>query len=1029
MKRTLRLFPLALLAVFFSVSAAQAQPSAGQIAGLVTDSTSGEPLPGVNVVIAGTQQGTSTAADGSYTITGVEPGTYALRASFVGYATAEASGVTVADGETTTVNFALRSSVVGLEEIVAIGYGEVERQDLTGSVSSVDSSQFNTGIQASVQDLLQSRAPGVRITQTSSEPGGGASVRIRGATSLTAANDPLYVIDGQPISNDASITPGSPIVADPTGRNPLKALNPGDIASIEILKDASATAIYGSRGANGVILITTKKGQEGRLKVEYNGSVSSQEVAKELDFLSAREYMTFLNELRADQGQEPEFTQEEISAAGEGTDWQDQIFRAAPAQNHQLSFSGGSENTQYYASLNYFSQEGVVISSGATRYSGRVNVDHSAGRLDFGVNLATSFLEDDFVPNGVGINAGAGVIAAAHQMDPTLDVRNADGEFTESQVLDLENPVALGRSVEDFAETNRTFGNIFAEYNVFDALNAKVTFGSDRQTSRRDGYINTVTKRGQRRNGFANIDSRERTNYLLELTLNYDKQLAPAHSISAVAGYTYQVFNGRGYVASTADFQTDDFGTDNLSAGNAEENAVGSGRFRNQLLSYLGRVNYSLLDKYLLTASFRIDGSSRFGEDRKFGYFPSAALAWKLSEEPFLADQRVFSNLKLRASYGVTGNQEIGNYNSLVLLGTVGEAVFNDQRFVGIAPIQLGNPDLKWETTRQFNVGLDYGLLGGRVAGSMDYFVKNTSDLLLFLPIPTTSGFGGSLQNVGDTRNSGFEVQIETQNLTGAFSWTTTANLATLSNEVTDLGDLPFILQGGVRFLGDLSILQEGSPINAYYGYEVDGIFQSQAEVDGSAQPAAQPGDLRFRDLNGDGSITPDDRSILGSPFPDVTVGLDNSLSYKGLSLSVFFEGSFGNELLNVTRVDTENPISFRRNRLAYVLDRWTPEDPSSENPSFVNSNVARAINSRVVEDASYIRLKNVRLSYRLPGRLLPGGVQSLSVYGTVQNAFTITDYTGYNPDVSSFGDSNLRVDYNAYPLARTYTMGITLGI
>ena len=1008
-------------ALALGLASTEARAQDRTVSGTVRNAEDGLGLAGVNIVVKGTTTGTLTDRDGNYSLV-VPSLSDTLVFSLIGFQTQE----TPISGRT-TVDVALSPLAIMLKELVVIGYGAVQKSDLTGSVSSVTPDQFNAGIQSSVDGMIQARVPGVKITQSTAEPGGGSSVRIRGATSITAGNEPLYVIDGQPIDNLPAI-PGSPIVDERTARNPLKTLNPGEIESIEILKDASAAAIYGSRGANGVVLITTKRGRPGPLRIEYNSSASIQHVANKLDFMNATEYMTFANALRADQGQGPLFTQEEIAAAGEGTDWQDEILRTAPAQNHHLSFSGGSANTTYHTSFNYFDQEGVIRSSGTKRYSGRLNIDHSINKFDFGVNLSTSVAEDDFVPNGVGINATAGVVATAHQMDPTMPVRTPEGAFSESGNLDIENPVALAESIVDEAETNRTIGNVFGEYKISSDLSAKLLFGSDRHSSRRDGYINKVTKRGQSANSTASVSSFERNNYLVEATLNYDRAIRENHSLNAVAGYTYQAFYARGVFAGAADFATDNFSTDNLSAGNREKYAVGTSQFRHQLLSYLGRINYSAYGKYLLTTSFRIDGSSRFGEHNRYGYFPSLALGWRLSNEPFLADQSIISDLKLRASYGITGNQAIGNYNSLVLLGTVGDAVFDGQRFVGIAPIQLGNPNLKWETTAQLNVGVDFGFFDDRVTGSMDYFVKNTSDLLLSLPIPRTTGFSTSLQNVGEIRNRGFEFVVGTRNFVGDFNWTSTFSLATLENKVVSLGELPFILQGGLRFLSDLTILKEGEPMNSYFGYKTDGVFQSQAEIDGSAQPGAQPGDIRFVDVNGDGTINPDDRTILGDPYPDVEIGFNNNLRYKGFGLDVFVEGSFGHQLLNFTRIDSETPIEFLRNRQTYVLDRWTPENPTSENPSFVRMDVSRAVNDRVIEDASFLRLKSVTLRYQLPGASVRRiGVNAASLYISAQNLLTLTDYTGYDPDVSSLGDSNIRLDYNAYPLARTYTLGIKL--
>lgn len=975
------------------------------VSGTVTDASTGASLPGVNIAVKGTTTGTSTDQDGAYELD-VPSLQDTLVFSFIGYQTQEIP----IEGRT-NIDVSLQPLTIAGDELVVIGYGTVQKSDLTGSVSSVSEEDFNTGAQANVDQLIQGRIPGVHMTQTSGEPGARASIRIRGTNSITAGNEPLYVIDG---------LPGAP----------LNALDPGDIESIEVLKDASATAIYGSRGANGVILITTKQGQTGDIQVNYSGSVGSQRVSNKLDYLDGEEYMNFINGVRQDQGQTPPFSQEEINSIGAGTDWQDAIFRTAPIQDHKISFSGGSEDgTNYYISLNHYDQEGIILSSSMQRYGARMNISHTTDRFNFGVNLNTSVVNDDYVPLGTGINMGAGVVTSALQMDPVLTVRNEDGEYAESQTQDLNNPVALAQTTYHNTQTNRTFGNAFVEYSILDNLSAKINFGSNRNVSRTDDYTSKVTRLGQLNNGLAHIGQGENTDYLAEFTLNYEEDFNEDHSLGAVAGYTYQEFINRGFDATARDFPTDAFQTNNLGAGDTEQYTQSSGKSKNQLLSWLGRANYSYQNRYLATVTFRIDGSSRFGEDNQYGYFPSMALGWRLLEESFFPDTELLSELKLRGSYGLTGNQEIGNYNSLVLLGTAGDAIFDGSRHVSVAPFQLSNPDLKWEATEQFNIGLDFGLWEDRITGSIDYFVNNTYDLLLNLPIPRTSGFSTSLQNVGDTENRGLEVMVESRNIVGDFNWSTTANMATVENKVTNLGELPFILQGGLAFQSDFTILREGDPINSYWGYKIDGIFQSQEEVDNSAQPQASPGDLRFRDVNGDGSISDDDRTILGDPFPDFTIGLNNNFGYKGFDLDVFIESRLGYEMLNFTKLESESPIQSLRNRMSYVTDRWTPENPSTEHPSFANYNRSFAVNSRVVEDASFVRLKNVRLSYTFPPGLNLGGVSSLSVYASAQNLLTITDYSGYDPDVSSFGSSNIRLDYNPYPVAQIYTLGINVNI
>lgn len=985
-----------------------------QISGRVTGEDN-LPLPGVSIVVKGTTLGAISDSDGRFTLSVPSEGAI-LVFSFVGMDQKE-----VIIGSQSVINIQMKEAELGLDEVVVIGYGTVKKRDITGSVSSIKAEELHSGVQTSMNQMIQGRSPGVQVTTVSGEPGGAMFMRIRGPNSITASNEPLYVIDGLPVGNDSY--PGSSLQDGTKSRNPLNALNPGDIESIEILKDASATAIYGSRGANGVILITTKKGQ-GKMKVDYSTYYGIQKAAKILDFLDGDEYMTFINDILADQGSLPKYSPAQIADIGNGTDWQSEVLRKAPVVSHQLSFSGSSGNTQYYSSFGYLNQQGIVISSGIKQYTARVNLNHSMNKFNFGINLNTSLIKDDYVNVGTGYNSGSGVITASREYDPTLSVRDADGNYTVNYAVDLDNPVAIANTWLDDAETNRTFGSFNVEYEIFTGLKARLNLGADRQSSRRDEYLTNDTKRGMNTNGYAHISGKDISTYLGEFTLNYERIIDDIHHLTALAGTTYQQFSGRTVGATSTNFPSDAYLTNNLGAGDVAQQRVSSNRYQHQLLSYIGRVNYSLKDKYMITATIRADGSSRFGEGNKFGYFPSMALAWRLSSEPFLKQVDFLSDLKLRASYGSTGNQEIGNYNSLMLLGVVGRAVFNDITYVGIAPDQMANPNLKWETTRQLDVGLDFSLLKDRISGSLDYFIKNTSDLLYSLPIPPSSGFTTSLQNVGDVRNSGFEFAITSRNLTGKFSWSTTLLGSTIKNEVTNLGDLGEIYQGGFAFAYDVSILKEGFPMNSYYGYVVEGIFQSEDEIANSAQPTAKPGDLRFKDIYEDNAITIADRTVLGDPFPDFSFGLNNSLSYVGFDLDIFFEGMVGNELLNGEVKASETPIELVRNRLSYVKDRWTPNNKDSENPSFVSFNNTYASNSRLIEDASFLRLKSLKLSYLIPWKK----VRSINAFIMGQNLFTLTKYRGYDPDVSSLGSSEIRVDYGAYPRARIYTAGINVG-
>lgn len=1017
-------FFLTVCAFYFSGLTATAQQANSALEGTVIDAATHEPLTGASVQIVGETTSTQTDNSGRFRLVTGLKFPYAISVSYVGYVS-ERINV-----ESSPITIRLERDATDLDEVVVIGYGTQRKQDITGSVTSISTENFNRGFQQSVDQLIAGRAPGVQVTQSSGEPGGGATIRIRGANSINASNEPLYVIDGLPIDN-TPVSPRSAVVGDQSPRNPLNSLNPNDIESIEILKDASAAAIYGSRGANGVILITTKRGSKGRLNVGYNVSGGYQAVANRIEMLNAREYISFLNDLRADQGEEPEFSAADIAAVGQGTNWQDEIYRDAYLQDHQVTFSGGMEKFTYHTSLNYANQDGVVLSSGIKKYLGRVNLNYDDEKFKFGVNLNTSLVNDQHAPSGVSINEGAGIIYSAIFQDPTLPVFNPDGSYGVTRIVNLENPFALSREIMDNASTTRTFGNVFAEYFFTPELSIRANIGADRQHARRDSYISRLLKRGEGTLGIANVNTNEASNYLLELTARYNKNF-DVHQLDALLGYTYQEFEYKNLSAGAQNFPLDALLTDNLGAGSQPTFTVGTGRNKNQLLSYLGRVNYSLLNKYLLTVSFRADGSSRFGENNKFGFFPSAAVGWRIHQEDFLQDVNYLSELKLRASYGLTGNQEIGNYNSLVLFGPQGQAVLGGTSHVGISATQLPNPDLKWETTSQFDVGLDVGFLNNRITGSIDYFSKSTKDLLLLLPIPRTTGFSTTLRNVGGVRNRGFELGVSSLNIDGSFQWRSTLNFSTIHNEVTDLGELPFILAGSAGFISEFTIIRKGDPLNAYYGYQVDGVFQlDDDDIASSAQPLARPGEYRYRDIDGNGQINANDRTVLGSPFPDFTYGLNNDFSYRSFSLSFFIQGVQGSSIFNMNRAESEHPISFRRNRLREAYqDRWTPSNPTNANSSSIPVAVSYAsnVNSRAVEDASFIRLKNVQLRYNVPLRNT-ARIKGLQVHVTGQNLFTITNYSGSDPEVSAFGISNVRADFNAYPLTRTFILGLNVNL
>lgn len=1005
------------------VVGAFAQGSAYPVTGVVR-AADAEPIPGVNIQVEGESRGTVTDVEGKFQIN--VRGDETLIFSSIGYVSQR-----IKVNNRRTLEISLEDDTKQLGELVVIGYGTVEKSDLTGSVSSLREKDFNPGANVSADQLILGRAAGVQVSQTSSEPGGGMSIRIRGASSVNAGNEPLYVIDGFPIDNSPLLAGGG-VAGTGTNnnpRNPLNALNPADIQSIEILKDASATAIYGSRGANGVILITTKKGAKGRTSVNYDFNVGTQKVAKKMDVLTTEEYIRAINDLSAERGEGIVFSDSDIARIGKGVDWQDEIYRTATLQNHNLSVNGGDDKTTFFTSFNYFDQEGIIKNSGIQKYIARINLDRKLGeKAQFGINLNTSLINDRNNIDGMLTNEDAGPIYSSLLYDPTEPIYKEDGTFHQSTNLTINNPVSLIEGIRSNTKTNRTFGNAYFQFEITDGLLAKLNFGSDRQTSRRDIYNTRLTFRGSPAGGIANITSLERSNILTEFTLAYKKELNQNHRFDVLGGVTYQNFVSRLFAGNITGFPSDDLGTDNLSLGDTNNDALSSGKEENALLSYLARVNYQLYNRFLLTASIRADGSSRFGENNKFGYFPSFAFGWKLAEESFIP--AAFNDLKLRASWGQTGNQEIGNYTSLSTFIPSSNTIINNTPLVGIRPSRIANPNLKWETTEQLNIGIDFAVINSRLSGSIDYFIKDTKDVLLHLPLPRSTGFTSVLTNVGSIRNSGWELQLTSTNIhKGDFRWNTTLNFSSLRNKVTDLGSIGDILTGNVANVGNTVIIREGHPVNSYYGYQIVGIFQTQEEVANSAQPGSRPGFPIFKDNNGDGTISPADQRIIGDPFPDFTYSLHNSLSYKNFQLDFLIQGQQGGDLLNINVIESMYPGNFRRNKLAeQVLDRWTPENPNAKWPSGTvpTSYGGGKVNDLVLEDASYLRLKNLQISYTFD-RVKP--FRSVRAYLVGTNLFTLTGYSGFDPEANSMGRSNVKIDYSSYPLTRTWTLGVSLGL
>ncbi len=963
-----------------------------------------EPLIGLTVIEVGTDNGTVTDLDGSYEIT-VGDGA-SLQFSYTGYQTQ-----TVDVGTQTSIDLVMVLGVA-LDEIVVTGYGSQKKKDLTGSIVKVTEKEFVQGVNSNALQLLNGKASGVQISQVDSRPGGALDIKIRGANSINSSNDVLIVIDGLP---GGSVT----------------ALSPDDIESIEVLKDASASAIYGSRAANGVVLITTKKGRKGEPTFNYTSYVAFQDVKDRVDMLNGSEYLTVLNDINVESGGDIIHPPEKIAAVGEGYDWQDLLFRNAITHNHQLSLSGGSDKSTYYVALNYFDQEGVMIQSGQDKFNIRINYEVTpTDKLKFGVNLNANRSLTQRISAGRGTNEGAGALTAALLFDPTIGPeRNADGLYDRNPLVAIENPMAEALGVDDRERQTVTYTSAFAEYEIIKGLKATVRLGAEMDNFRRDIYENGLTERGRGLNGEAAIITNEDTYWIAEYLASYEFNLGDDHALKLLGGITYENFEQLNVRTDADDFLSHVTGTNLLQSGNPETYGVQSGKFINRLNSQLGRINYAYKDKYLFTASIRRDGTSRFSTKNKYATFPSASIGWKISEEDFMSGQNIFNDLKLRLGYGEIGNQGINNFETIQTFRAGSNAVLGGTLQNGAVPARIPNEDLVWETTKEFNIGIDYAILDFRISGSIDYFSRNTFDQLFRQPVPFTTGFNDVRVNLGQVRNSGFDFSIRTRNIVGKFNWETDLIFSLLENEVIELPEFAQrIVFGGFGFSGNYLITQEGFPMSSFYGFKINGIFQENDDIANSAQPNALPGHPIFNDTDGNGQIDANDKIILGDPFPDLTFGLTNTFSYGNFGLQIYIQGVQGVETFNNLVAESLYPINKERNHIAQnYLDRWRVSNPDAEFPSGVNytaySDGENKVNTFTIQDASFIRLRNITFNYQLP--LQPtAAIKGLNLYISGENLLTISDYDGFDPDGNSDGVGTSRATFSDYPIARTIRIG-----
>ena len=983
-------------------------------------------LPGVTVLVQGTTNGASTNSDGNFTLTAPEGST--LIFSFVGYSTQ-----TALVAGATPINITLREDAQKLNEIVVVGYGTQERADVTGAVASVSGRDIATQPVADPTQALQGRAAGVTVTQNSGAPGGagGTAVRIRGISSA-GNNSPLYVVDGFPLpSSDAG---GNAV------ENQLNAINPNDIESIDVLKDASATAIYGVRAANGVVIITTKRGKAGTATITVDGYRGIQQAWRKLHLLSAEQYAVINNESLIAKGDPINPKYANPQSLGAGTDWQKAVFRpTAVIQSYTLAATGGSEKARYALSGGYFQQDGTLNGSNFERFTVRANGDIQLNKyVKVGNSLAITHLEDRQLNTG---NDEFGVLNNVLQTPPTLPVYNPDGSWYEPTATAdnyIEpNPVLQSLITNSKFVRNRLVGTFFVEVEPLKNLRFRTNVGADLIFDNNNGFTPSLGANSPR-NSIAGAYSSNTYNptYLIENTLTYDRTLADKHHLTVLAGQSAQQFTynylsaGRnGYLRN--DLQTINNGPINASLGNG---GTGIAPPEDRLLSYFGRVNYEFASKYLLTVTARYDGTSSFAPGSKFGFFPGASLGWRLSEESFIKYIRAISNLKLRVGYGKVGNPL--NAGRFAYLATINSGITyplgpNGTINTGAAPTRSPNDVLRWENNYQANLGVDVGLFGNRLEITADVYDRRSPNLISYVPAYLVTGTYESVPtNALSAYNRGFDLSVSTRNLVSAgegVNWTSSLVFSTFKNQISSLGTgVPF---NGTTTRTGVAIVRYdvGQPFGSFYGYVADGLFQTPEDVKNAAsQPGAAPGDIRFEDVNNDGVINDLDRTFIGSPVPKFTYGLNNTVSWKGFDLNVFVQGSQGNKVYNLNRVYTEGGLTSNGNSSTRVLARWTGAGTSNDVPRAIagDPNQNLRVSSYFVEDGSYLRLKVLTLGYTLPKTLLNRfGTQTLRLYGTAQNLLTLTNYSGFDPELGGAG-----IDRGIYPQSRVYLAGISLG-
>lgn len=1052
------------------------------VRGTIIDQATNEALPGVNIVVDGTTLGTTSDVNGKFAIE-VPTGNSVLVFSYVGYMTEKIS----VQGRN-EINIVLIPDVEKLEEVVVIGYGTSKKSDLSGSSVSVNENKVKASINSSLDQALQGRAAGVTAIQTSGQPGSSSSIRIRGTSTLNSDAEPLYVIDGVPISSSLGsvydVGLGSAGGGGKTAFSALSSINPSDIVSMEILKDASATAIYGSRGSNGVVLITTRRGKANSAKFTYEGMYGVQTQVERLKLMNLREFAQYQNDLAAEtNGKTPRAEFADPSLLGEGTNWQDEIFRVAPMQSHNLTATGGSNVAQYALSGGYYKQDGTIVGSDFTRYSFRANIDSDLKKwLKTGTSLMLSNTTDHI---GLYDQTG-GIIQTAAKQTPDVPVYNLDGTYataTGEGVSGRINPIAKALDEENQMKRTRLLGNIYADIKLFKGLQLRSELGGDLGYT--NGYSFKPTyKYGTVINDQNSASKRYNQNIFWQFKnyLTYNVSLASKHNITAMVGqeassWSYEYMSGESKSLPTNDIHEPGLG-------DLKSMAVGSGRGSGALSSYYTRLNYNFSDKYFLTFTYRADGSSNFGPNNRWAYFPAVAGSWKISNEPFMQSvNQTMNNLKLRLGWGQTGNQNIGGYrwgSSLAKLPTNLGAGFRMSNFA--------NPNIRWETSEMTNLGLDLSFFNSRIDLTLEAYLKTSKDMLMQMQLPSYMGTSGNpafnmkapMGNFGEIQNKGLEISLSTKNFTGDFQWDTDVALTFNRNELVNIGTSDAKLYGYAQWFDLVTVTEAGQPIGNFYGYKVAGVYKDMQDILDSPKPkgfkvdnngnpvfnrdnTVFPGDLKFEDISGpdgtpDGKIDEYDRTVLGSSMPKFSFGVTNAFRFKGFELNVFIMGQYGNKLFNYFGRNISSMTSQWDNQLQLVTRRAKLEaiDPSIVYPAngvnnwyeditnvrVINpdTDVPRAhwgdpnqnlrMSDRYLEDGSFLRVKNVSLAYNVPNSLISKfGIQQLKLSASIQNLVTFTKYTGFDPEIGqdTLDPYVFGLDNGRYPSPRIYSFGLNV--